>query len=398
MFAHVEPTILHADADAFFAAVAQRDDPELRGKPVVVGSWVVMAASYEARRYGIRGGMGGAKARRLCPHLVAVDTDFDAYTGASRALFDVFRETSPVVEGLSLEEAFLDVSGLGHILGTPMQIAERLRRECHERVGLAVTVGVASSKVVAKMASREAKPDGLKVVKPGQERQFLHPIPVEELWGVGKGTAPKLHAAGIQTVGTLARRSVGELASLLGPAQARQLHALANCRDLRRVRKGRARRSFGTQSALDGRRRSPDALDSILVRLVDRVTGRMRAKNRAGRTVVLRLRFRDYKRVSRSRTLPFPTAASRTVLASARLLMAEAMPAIRERGVTMVGVALTNIESGRGLQLELPVEPPHRPPVDAVFDEVRERFGSGVLRRASAMDSRLRKEGGAGLG
>jgi DNA polymerase IV len=379
----VEPTILHADADAFFAAVAQRDDPELRGKPVVVGSWVVMAASYEARRYGIRGGMGAAKARRLCPHLLMADVDFDAYTEASRQLFEVFRETSPVVEGLSLEEAFLDVSGLGHI---------------RERVGLAVTVGVASSKVVAKMASREAKPDGLKVVEPGRERHFLHPIPVEELWGVGKGTAPKLHAAGITTVGALARRSVGELASLLGPAQARQLHALANCRDLRRVRKGRARRSFGTQSALGGRERSPGELDSILVRLVDRVTGRMRAKNRQGRTVILRLRFRDYKRATRSRTLPYPTAASKTVLASARALMAEAMPTIRERGVTMVGVALTNIEGGKGVQLELPLEPPYRPPLDAVLDEVRERFGSGVLRRASGMDSRLRREGGAGLG
>ncbi len=318
----MEPTILHADADAFFAAVAQRDDPSLRGKPTVVGSWVVMAASYEARAYGIRGGMRAAKAHQLCPHLLTADVDFDAYTEASRELFKVFRELSPVVEGLSLEEAFLDVSGLGHILGTPVQIAERLRRQCRERVGLAVTVGVATSKVVAKMASREAKPDGLKVVEPGREKHFLHPIPVEELWGVGKGTTPKLHDAGITTVGALARRSVGELVQIVGSAQARQLHALANCRDMRRVRKGRARRSYGTQSALDGSRRSPAALDSILMRLVDRVTGRMRAANRSGRTVVLRLRFRDYKRISRSRTLPYPTAASRTVLSSARLLLA----------------------------------------------------------------------------
>ena len=398
MFASVEPTILHADADAFFAAVAQRDDPSLRGKPTVVGSWVVMAASYEAREYGIRGGMRAAKARRLCPHLLTADVDFDAYTEASRELFKVFRETSPVVEGLSLEEAFLDVSGLGHILGSPRQIAERLRRQCRERVGLAVTVGVATSKIVAKMASRDAKPDGLLVIEPGRERQFLHPIPVEELWGVGKGTTPKLHGQGITTVGDLARRSVAELTSILGPAQARQLHALANCHDHRRVRAGRRRRSYGSQSALDGRPRSPAALDSILMRLVDRVTGRMRAANRSGRTVVLRLRFRDYKRVSRSRTLEYPTAASRTVLASARVLMAGAMPEIQKRGVTMVGVALMGIEDARGVQLEMPVEPPYRPPVDAVLDQVRELFGSGVLRRASALDSRLRREGGAGLG
>ena len=346
----MEPTILHADADAFFAAVAQRDDPSLRGKPTVVGSWVVMAASYEAREYGIRGGMRGARARALCPHLVTVDTDFDAYTAASCELFAVFRETSPVVEGLSLEEAFLDVSGLGHILGSPGQIAERLRRQCRERVGLAVTVGVATSKVVAKMASREAKPDGLISCEPGRERRFLHPIPVEELWGVGKGTAPKLHREGITTVGALARRSVAELVPIVGKAQARHLHALANCRDTRRVRSGRRRRSYGSQSALDGSPRSPAALDSILLRLVDRVTGRMRAANRAGRTVVLRLRFRDYRRMSRSRTLPHPTAASGTVLASARVLMAQAMPEIEERGVTLVGIALANIEDARGVQ------------------------------------------------
>ncbi len=269
----------------------------------------------------------------------------------------MFRETSPVVEGLSLEEAFLDVSGLGHILGTPRQIAERLRRECRERVGLAVTVGVATSKIVAKMASRDAKPDGLLLIEPGRERQFLHPIPVEELWGVGKGTTPKLHAPGITTVGALARRSRrADLDPRPGPGP-----PASRAGELQRPpagASGATRRSYGSQSALDGRPRSPAALDSILMRLVDRVTGRMRAANRSGRTVVLRLRSRDYKRVSRSRTLEFPTAASRTVLASARVLMAAAMPEIQERGVTMVGVALMGIEDARGVQLEMPVERP----------------------------------------
>src|SRR5262245_14705907 len=175
----VSGSILHADADAFFASVEQRDDPSLRGRPTIVGPGVVMAASYEARAYGIHGGMGGGRARRLCPQAAFVPPRFDAYTEASRALFELFDETAPLVEGLSLEEAFLDVRGLERITGTPREIAERLRRRARERVGLAVTVGVARTKVLAKMASRAAKPDGLLVLEPEREAEFLRPLPVE---------------------------------------------------------------------------------------------------------------------------------------------------------------------------------------------------------------------------
>jgi len=198
MFVSAIASILHADADAFFASVEQRDDPALRGRPTIVGGGVVLAASYEARAYGIHSGMGGRRARQLCPQAIVVPARFEAYTEASRALFDLFEETAPLVEGMSLEEAFLDVRGLEHISGTPRQIAARLRRQARERVGLAVTIGVARTKVLAKMASRAAKPDGLLVIEPERERTFLEPLPVEALWGVGDVTALKLRAQGIK--------------------------------------------------------------------------------------------------------------------------------------------------------------------------------------------------------
>src|SRR3954465_10570714 len=216
MFVPGAASILHADADAFFASVEQRDDPRLRGRPTIVGAGVVMAASYEARAYGIHGGMSGWQARRLCPKAAVVAPRFSAYVEASRALFDLFEETAPLVEGLSMEEAFLDVRGLERISGTPRRIAERLRRRARERVGLAVTVGVARTKVLAKMASRTAKPDGLLVIDPEREAAFLRPLPVEALWGVGMITANKLRAHGICTIGELERRDEGELAMFLG--------------------------------------------------------------------------------------------------------------------------------------------------------------------------------------
>src|SRR4051795_10422730 len=317
MFVPAAASILHADADAFFASVEQRDDPSLRGHPTVVGGGVVMAASYEARAYGIHGGMGGRAARRLCPNLKAVEPNFSAYTAASKALFEIFKRTSPLVEGLSMEEAFLDVRGLEHISGTPRESAVRLRREVRRELGLPLSVGVARPKVLAKMASRAAKPDGLLVVEPDEETAFLHPLPVEALWGVGETTAEKLHAAGILTVGALADRDELVLKSILGAHAARHLHAIAHNRDPRRVRPGRRRRSIGSQSALGTRRRSRAELEAVLVALVDRVTRRMRSSRRAGRTVTLRLLFGDFTRATRSRTLPHPAAASGSILAAA---------------------------------------------------------------------------------
>lgn len=381
-----EASILHADADAFFAAVEQRDDPSLRGRPTVVGGGVVMAASYEARAYGIHGGMGGRVARRLCPDLAVVEPHFSRYTAASKALFEIFRRASPLVEGLSMEEAFLDARGLEHITGTPREIAARLRREVRDELELPLSVGVARTKVLAKMASRAAKPDGLLVVEPAEEVAFLHPLPVESLWGVGASTAEKLHDRGILTVGQLARRSESDLGLYLGPAAARHLHAVAHNRDPRRVRPGRRRGSFGSQSALGTRPRSRAELEAVLVALVDRVTRRMRGARRAGRTVTLRLRFGDFTRATRSRTLPHPTAATGAILSAAKVLLAAAIPAIERRGITLVGVAVSNLaDRGSGDQLELPFDGVPDPALDAAIDEVRDRYGPDAIRRPATL-------------
>jgi DNA polymerase-4 len=381
-----EPTILHADADAFFAAVVLRDDPALWGRPTMVGGGVVLAASYAAKARGFHGGMGGAEARRLCPGAVFVKPNFSAYTQASKDLFEVFEQLAPLVEGISMEEAFLDVRGLEDILGTPVQIARTLRRRARRRVGLAVTVGIARTKVLAKMASRAAKPDGLLLVEPDRELEFLHPLPVEALWGVGPTTAEKLHAANVHSVAQLARRREAELAGVVGPAAARHLHAISWGRDPRRVRPGRRRRSIGSQSALGRSRRSWRELDATLVALVDRVTRRMRGAKRAGRTVTLRLRFADFRRASRSHTLPHATDGSAAILAAARSLLAAARPAIAERGITLIGVAITNLNEDGCIQLELPLDGgrPDRA-LDAALDEVRERFGPNAIRRAASL-------------
>ena len=375
------PSILHADADAFFASVEQRDDARLRGRPTIVGAGVVMAASYEARAHGIHGGMSGWRARRLCPEAVVVPPRFDAYVEASRALFDLFDETAPLVEGLSLEEAFMDVRGLEGISGTPPQIAERLRRRARERVGLALSVGVARTKVLAKMASRAAKPDGLLVIEPDREASFLRPLPVEALWGVGLVTANKLRAHGVGTIGELERRDEWELALFLGAHAARHLHAIAQRRDPRRVRRGPSRRSIGTQSAFAGGGRSGSDLDALLVSLVDRVTRRARSANRAGRTVTLRFRFADFSRATRSRTLPHPTAGTGAILAAARTLLAAARPMIERRGITLLGITVANLS--HEAQLELPLDPRVDPALDLAIDEIRKRFGTEAIRRGS---------------
>src|SRR5438445_8953937 len=250
MFVLARATILHADADAFFASVEQRDDPRLRGCPVIVGAGVVLAASYEAKGYGVRTAMSGRQALRLCPHAVVVPPRMAAYAEASKALYALFEDTTPLVEGLSIDEAFLDVRGMERIAGTPTEIAVRLRRAVRERVGLPVSVGIARTKFLAKVASALAKPDGLLVVPPDRELAFLHPLPVERLWGVGRVTARKLHAGGIFTVGQVAALGEGRLVALLGPAGGRHLYALAHNQDPRPVRAGVRRRSMGAQRAL----------------------------------------------------------------------------------------------------------------------------------------------------
>ncbi len=371
-------TILHADLDSFFASVEQRDDRRLRGRPVIVGSWVVLAASYEAKAYGIRTAMSGAQARRLCPQAVVVEPRMSAYSEASKAVYRVFDDTTPLVEGLSIDEAFLDVRGLELISGTPTEIAVRLRRQVLEQVGLPISVGVARTKFLAKVASAVSKPDGLLVVPPDGELDFLHPLPVERLWGVGRVTSGKLHARGIATVGQVARLPEDALVAMLGRASGRHLHALAHNRDPRPVQVGRRRRSMGAQRALGRSPKSPAALDAALVSLVDRVTRRMRAAGRAGRTVMIRLRFDDFSRATRSHTLPRCTFQTQPILATARALLATAMPLIERQGITLVGVAVANFDDERVMQLELPLDRADGAALDAALDDVRDRFGVGV--------------------
>jgi DNA polymerase-4 len=382
MFASAEATILHADVDAFFASVEQRDNPQLRGRPVIVGMGVVLAASYEAKAHGVDTAMGGARARRLCPQAIVVEPRMSAYSAASKALFRVFEDTTPLVEGLSIDEAFLDVRGLKRLSGTPVEIAKRLRREVRKQVGLPVTVGVARTKFLAKVASGVAKPDGLLIVPPERELAFLHPLDVERLWGVGKVTAAKLRGRGITTVGQVARLGEATLISMLGRAAGRQLHALAHNRDPRPVRPNRRRGSIGSQRALGRSPRSPDAVDADVIALVDRVTRRMRAASRVGRTVVLRLRFDDFSRATRSHTLPHPTAETQVILTTMRGLLSTARPMIERRGLTLVGLSVANLDNDDAVQLVLPFEPHSCAALDAALDEIRDRFGLDAVTRA----------------
>ena len=373
---------MHADLDAFYAAVEQRDDLRLRGRPVIVGAGVVLAASYEAKAYGIRTAMGGAQARRLCPQAVVVSPRMSAYAEASKAVYRVFEDTTPLVEGLSIDEAFLDVRGLERLSGSPIEIAARLRRAVKERVGLPITVGVARTKFLAKVASGVAKPDGLLVVPPQGELSFLHRHPVERLWGVGAVTARKLRDRGITTVGQVAWLDEDELVSIVGRGTGRHLYALAHNRDPRPVQVGRRRGSIGSQCALGRSPKSPESMYATLAALVDRVTRRMRAAGRAGRTVVLRLRFDDFSRVTRSYTLPHATAHTETILTTARGLLATAMPMIERQGLTLIGIAVANLDNESGAQLVLPFDGHSAEGLDRALDEVRERFGAAAVTRA----------------
>jgi DNA polymerase-4 len=380
MFVSSAPTILHADLDAFFASVEQRDDPRLRGRPVIVGGGVVLAASYEAKACGVETAMGGRQARRLCPHAVVVPPRMSAYSDASKAVFAVFEDTTPLVEGLSIDEAFLDVRGLERLAGNPTEIAARLRRRVLDEVGLPITVGIARTKFLAKVASGVAKPNGLLAVPPDDELGFLHPLPVERLWGVGPVSATKLHARGIRTVGQVAALDEPVLEYLLGRAAGRHIHALAHNRDPRRVRTGRRRGSIGSQRALGRRPKTLADIDATLVAIVDRVAHRLRGGRRVCGTVVLRMRFDDFSRATRSLTLPRATSQTHALLTAARALLASAVPLVLARGITLVGISLTNLDDADCIQLSFTDD--WRPDaLDAALDEVRERYGSRSITR-----------------
>lgn len=381
----VSTPILHADLDAFYASVEQRDDPSLRGRPVIVGGGVVLAASYEAKAFGVRTAMGGARALKLCPRAIVVPPRMSAYSAASKAVFEVFRDTTPLVEGLSIDEAFLDVGGLHRIAGPPEVIAARLRARVLDLVGLPITVGVARTKFLAKVASGVAKPDGLLVVPAEGELEFLHPLPVERLWGVGEVTAAKLHSLGIRTVGEVARLDENDLVSILGRAAGRHLHALAHNHDPRPVQTGRRRRSIGSQRALGRKERTREDLEAVLASLVDGISRRLRTAHRACRTVVLRLRFGDFTRATRSHTVRHPTTETEVLLNAARQLLDAAMPLIESRGITLLGVSLTNLQNDTPMQMTLPFEKQKPGALDAALDHVRDRFGTASVTRAALL-------------
>ena len=396
-----EAKILHADLDAFFASVEQRDDPDLRDRPMIVGRGVVLACSYEAKARGVRTAMNGAQALRICPEAVVVPPRMSAYSEASRAVYQIFHETSPLVEGLSIDEAFLDASGLEHISGSPEQVAKKLRQDVLEKVGLKISVGVARTKFLAKVASGESKPDGLLVVNPDQEEAFLHPLPVERLWGVGRVTSEKLHSMGINTVGDIARCQESRLVAALGPSSGGRLIDLANNCDPRSVAPRQPRRSIGAQSAFSRSSRSTGQVDALAAGLVDRTARRLRDSGQVCATVSIAVRFDDMKRASRSHTLAAPTARTESIFTAVKELLAQVRPLVDQRGITLLGISLENLGPDDAVQLELPLAREgaghvrgaaerlgggNPDALDAAIDDVRKRYGADAIKRASLVD------------
>ena len=392
--------ILHVDLDAFYASVEQMRRPELRGKPIAVGGGVVLAASYEARRFGVRSAMPLGEARRRCPRLIVVDGSFEDYVGLSDRVFDICRSYTPLVEQTSIDEAFLDVSGAIHLFGAPATIAARIRRDVQGQLGLAISAGVARTKFLAKIGSRVAKPNGLVVIDPDTELEFLHALPVELIWGVGPVTAAKLAELGIVTVGELANTSETSLTARLGRGAGRHLHALAWNRDPRPVVTKRRAGSVGAQSACGRDERDPAVHRRVLARLADRVGARLRKKQRAGRTITLRVRFSDLQAITRATTLGAATASTEALYrVGVHLAETEIPAASAGRGVGLLGLRVSNLVRSPHLQLELPLVDPHHDRADRsgseralasarldhAIDGLRTRFGKETVGRASTL-------------
>ena len=376
-------TILHADLDAFYASVEQRDDPTLRNRPMMVGGGVVLSASYEARRMGVKTAMSGNQARRLCPNVIEVPPRMEAYSQASKDVFDIFHDTTPEVEGLSIDEAFLDVTGLHRLVGPGHVVAARLRARVLDEVGLPISVGCASTKFLAKVASAVSKPDGLLVVEPGRELEFLHPLPVERLWGVGPVTAEQLKTRGITHVRDVAASNLDDLMHFLGKGTGRHLHAISNNRDERIVDTGKRRRSIGSQRSFPKGGMQRAESEAVLLEVVDRVTNRLRNSDQVARTVVLRLRFGDFKAATRSRSLPQASASTALIHRTAKQLLETVWPEAEERGLTRVGISVTNLSSADAVQLALNLDGGPPPELDTTIDEIRDRFGTSSIKRAT---------------
>lgn len=388
-----EPTILHADLDAFYASVVLLRRPDLVGKPVAVGGGVVLSATYEARAMGVRGAMRIGEARKLCPGLVVVDGAFGDYVEYSDRVFEVFRDFSPLVEPISIDEAFIDVGGALHLFGPPSEIAEAIRRRVRSKTGLPVSVGGAQTKFLAKIASRVAKPDGSLIVTPGTEVEFLHALDVGHLWGVGPVTLGLLAELGVATIGDLACASQALLASRVGAGRARHLRALAWNRDPRGVMPGRRSSSVGAQRAFGGDHRDRDYLCGILARLSSRVGGRLRAKSRAGRTLTVRARFGDFQSITRATTMRTATASSAVLYRTASGLTQGILDEFPGRGLSLLGISMSHLVPASPLQLELPMfeddliggspRELELQALDAAVDDLRDRFGRATVGPAS---------------
>jgi len=385
MFA-VAPTILHADLDAFYASVEQRDDPTLRDRPMMVGGGVVLAASYQARNMGVRTAMSCAQARRLCPDIIEVPPRMESYSQASSDVFDIFRDTTPEVEGLSIDEAFLDVTGLRRLVGPGEVVATRLRQRVLDEVGLVISVGCATTKFLAKVASAVSKPNGLLVVEPGRELEFLHPLPVERLWGVGPVTAERLRSRGITHVRDVAAADLEHLMGFLGKGTGRHLKSISRNADPRKVDAARRRRSIGSQRSFPRGGLQRIESEAVLLEVTDRVTHRLRSADRVARTVVLRLRFGDFKAATRSRTLPQATASTALIHRTAKQLLDEAWPLAQERGLTKVGVAVSNLSDANAVQLAFNLHGDAPAELDTTIDEIRDRFGTASIGRAALVN------------
>ncbi|RYG31528.1 MAG: DNA polymerase IV [Burkholderiales bacterium] len=398
-----ERTILHADLDAFYASVEQLLNPDLRGKAIAVGGGVVLAASYEARAFGVRGGMPGRKAKELCPHLIFVGGHFPDYQRLGDAAIDVIRAYTPEVERISIDEAFADVTGSRRLFGPGEQIAREIRQRVREELGLPISIGLARTKHLAKIASQVAKPDGLIVVDPRTEVAFLHPLPVHLMWGVGPVTQERLAGQGITTIGQLAEHSPDAIARLLGNATGRKLSELAWNNDDRKLETRRRASSAGAQSAL-GRRPATEAVyRPVLLHLAERIGSRIRAKSRPGRTVTVRVRFANMKSVTRAITLPAPISAT-TALADVAIGLVRKVLADypKERSISLLAISVSHLGEEQSLQLELPfglADDGQRPGsrkgakrgrADTALDKIRARFGTDAIRYGSADAARTR--------
>jgi DNA polymerase-4 len=394
------PTIVHADLDSFYASVEQLLDPSLLGRPIAVGGsatgGVVLAASYEAKRFGVHGAMSGRRAAQLCPGLVFVGGHFREYQRLGDEVMAVLDDFTPLVQRISIDEAFLDVAGSVHLFGPPDVIARQIRHRVRTEIGLPISVGAARTKHLAKIASQVAKPDGYVVVDPDRELEFLHPLPVSLVWGVGPVTEKRLADRGIRTIGQLAASSSTELESLLGAAIGAKMHSLATNSDHRRVQPNPRARSVGAQSALGRLDPTPEVVRQVVGHLADRVTARLRAKGRAGRTLTVRVRFTGMQSVTRSHTGSDPLSATLTVAEVAERLVHTALTDHPEhRQISLIGISLSNLVDQSAVQLELPVfdDDPvvrsgsatgsARRAVDHSMDDIRTRFGRAAVGYAS---------------